>query len=136
DPWEVARPKEKVSVPLATSVEVRGGQIQVQRGRAMSLLGVPYDRPVVGYGGNTINTLRLWQAATPDVFDFGEFSGGDFFWGVSDRVLAETVSRVLYPDDSTPRGRSLRFLQEYLLLASSVAHLLAPFRRPRTAWPA
>ena len=97
---------------------------------------MPYDRPVVGYGGRTINTLRLWQAATPDVFDFGEFSGGDFFGAVSDRVLAETVSRVLYPDDSTPRGRSLRFIQEYFLVACSLADIVARFRRRGNDWPA
>ena len=95
DPWEVARPNETVAVPLGSRFESHGGMISVRRGQASQLLGVPYDRPVVGYGGRTINTLRLWQAATPDVFDFGEFSGGDFFGAVSDRVLAETVSRVL-----------------------------------------
>ena len=81
------------------------------------LLGVPYDRPVVGYGGKTINTLRLWEAGhARTYFDFGEFSGGDFFGAVSDKVMAESLTRVLYPDDSTPRGRSLRFLQEYFLV--------------------
>ena len=79
--------------------------------------------------GKTINTLRLWKAATPDVFDFGEFSGGDFFGAVSDQVLAETLTRVLYPDDSTPRGRSLRFLQEYFLVRCSLADIVARFRR-------
>ncbi|HVK16435.1 MAG TPA: glycogen/starch/alpha-glucan phosphorylase [Fimbriiglobus sp.] len=136
DPWEVARPTEQVTVPLASSFEVHGGQITVQRGRPMHLLGVPFDRPVVGYGGHTINTLRLWQAATPDVFDFGEFSGGDFFGAVSDRVLAESVTRVLYPDDSTPRGRSLRFLQEYFLVRCSLADIVARFRRRGNDWPA
>ncbi len=136
DPWEVTRPTEQVSVPLASSFEVHGGQITVHRGRPMSLLGMPFDRPVVGYGGNTINTLRLWQAATPDVFDFGEFSGGDFFGAVSDRVLAESVTRVLYPDDSTPRGRSLRFLQEYFLVRCSLADIVARFRKRGNDWPA
>jgi starch phosphorylase len=136
DPWEVARPAEQVAVPLACSFEVRGGEIDVRRGQPMSLLGVPYDRPVVGYGGHTINTLRLWQAATPHVFDFGEFSGGDFFGAVSDRVLAESVTRVLYPDDSTPRGRSLRFLQEYFLVRCSLADIVARFRRRGNDWAA
>src|SRR5205823_503832 len=77
-----------------------------------------------------------WQAATPDVFDFGEFSGGDFFGAVSDRVLAETVSRVLYPDDSTSRGRSLRFVQEYFLVACSLADIVARFLRRGNDWPA
>ncbi len=136
DPWEVKRPAEQVTVPLASSFEVRHGEITAHRGRPMSLLGVPYDRPVVGYGGNTINTLRLWQAATPHAFDFGEFSGGDFFGAVSDRVLAESVTRVLYPDDSTARGRSLRFLQEYFLVRCSLADIVARFRRRGNDWAA
>src|SRR5947209_14429915 len=129
DPWEVARPNETVDVPLGSRFESHGGVISVHRGQAAHLLGVPYDRPVVGYGGRTINTLRLWQAATPDVFNFGEFSGGAFFGAVSDRVLAEAVRRVLYPDDSTPRGRSLRFVQEYFLVACSLADIVARFLR-------
>ncbi len=136
DPWEVARPNETVPVPLGSGFEVHGGEIAVHRGPSSQLLGVPYDRPVVGYGGRTVNTLRLWQAATPDVFHFGEFSGGDFFGAVSDRVLAETVSRVLYPDDSTPRGRSLRFVQEYFLVACSLADIIARFLRRGNDWPA
>jgi len=136
DPWEVSRPTETVAVPLGSKFESHGGMISVHRGQASHLLGVPYDRPVVGYGGRTINTLRLWQAATPDVFDFGEFSGGDFFGAVSDRVLAETVSRVLYPDDSTPRGRSLRFVQEYFLVACSLADIVTRFLRRGNDWPA
>jgi starch phosphorylase len=136
DPWEVARPTEKVAVPLASSFGVRHGEIEVHRAQSMSLLGVPFDRPVVGYGGNTINTLRLWQAATPAVFDFGEFSSGDFFGAVSDRVLAESITRVLYPDDSTARGRSLRFLQEYFLVRCSLADIVARFRRRGNDWAA
>jgi starch phosphorylase len=136
DPWEVARPGEQVTVPLGCSFDVKHGEITVCRGKPMSLLGVPYDRPVVGYGGKTINTLRLWRAATPDVFDFGEFSSGDFFGAVSDRVLAESVTRVLYPDDSTPRGRSLRFLQEFFLVRCSLADIVARFRRRGNDWAA
>jgi starch phosphorylase len=100
------------------------------------LLGIPFDRPVVGYGGKSINTLRLWKAATPATFDFGEFSSGDFFGAVSDKTLAESVTRVLYPDDSTPRGRSLRFLQEYFLVRCSLADIVARFRRRGNDWSA
>ncbi len=136
DPWEVPRPADQVSVPLASSFAVQGGQINVRRGQPMHFLGIPFDRPVVGYGGKTINTLRLWQAATPDVFDFGEFSSGDFFGAVSDRVLAESVTRVLYPDDSTPRGRSLRFIQEYFLVRCSLTDIVHRFRDRGNDWPA
>jgi starch phosphorylase len=136
DPWEVARPEATVNVPVASSFEVKTGQVHALRGNPMNFLGVPYDRPVVGYGGKTINTLRLWEAATPHVFDFGEFSGGDFFGAVSDKVLAESITRVLYPDDSTPRGRSLRFIQEYFLVRCSLADIIARFRRRGNDWAA
>lgn len=63
DPWEVARPQERVEVKLNCSFEVRGGTLTPIPGRPLSLIGIPYDRPVVGYGGKTINTLRLWAAA-------------------------------------------------------------------------
>src|SRR4051812_36838396 len=67
DPWEIPRPDESVSAPLGCRFEAHGGEITTHRGQPSHLIGVPYDRPVVGYGGRTINTLRLWQAATPDV---------------------------------------------------------------------
>ncbi len=136
DPWEVKRPAEAVTVPLATTFRARHGEIVVERGRPMTMVGVPYDRPVVGYGGRTINTLRLWKAGTPADFDFAQFSGGDFFGAVSDQVLAESLTRVLYPDDSTPRGRSLRFLQEYFLVRCSLADIVARFRRRDNDWAA
>jgi starch phosphorylase len=136
DPWEVPRPIKTVVVPLGSTIDAHGDRISVRRGQVSNLLGVPYDRPVVGYGGRTINTLRLWQAGTPDVFDFGEFGGGDYIGAVSERILAETVSRVLYPDDSTPRGRSLRFVQEYFLVACSLADIIARFVRRENPWRA
>ncbi len=136
DPWEVVRPNETASVPIGATFEIQGGQIVVHSGQPTHMLGIPYDRPVVGYGGKTINTLRLWKASTPATFDFGEFSSGDFFGAVSDKTLAESVTRVLYPDDSTPHGRSLRFLQEYFLVRCSLADIVARFRRRGNAWSA
>jgi glycogen phosphorylase len=104
DPWEIARPEEKVEVKLGCSFEVRGGTLGVVAGRPSSLLGIPYDRPVVGYGGRAINTLRLWAAAAPDYFDFQAFSAGDFVSALAERLTAESLTRVLYPDDSTSMG--------------------------------
>jgi starch phosphorylase len=134
DPWEVARPEETKTVKLASSYDMKGGQVHVDRHHETFLYGVPYDRPVVGYGGKVINTLRLWNAAVPDFFDFGEFSTGDFFGAVSDKVMADTLTRVLYPDDSTASGRSLRFVQEYFLVACSLADITERFRRHNEDW--
>jgi glycogen phosphorylase len=136
DPWEVARPQEKVEVKLGCSFEVRGGTLGVIAGRPSSLIGLPFDRPVVGYGGKTINTLRLWAAAAPDYFDFQAFSAGEFVSALAERLAAESVTRVLYPDDSTSMGQGLRFVQEYFLVACSLADLVRRFRRSNADWSA
>jgi glycogen phosphorylase len=88
----------------------------------------------VGYGGKTINTLRLWAAAAHDYFNFQEFSSGDFVGALSETLEAESLTRVLYPDDSTSQGQGLRFVQEYFLVACSLADLLRRFRRDNTDW--
>jgi len=136
DPWEVARPQEQVEVRLGCSFEVRSGSLAVIPGEPSSLLGIPYDRPVVGYGGRTVNTLRLWAAAAPEVFDFHAFSAGDFVGALAERLTAESLTRVLYPDDSTSRGKGLRFVQEYFLVACSLADLVRRFRRDNSDWHA
>ena len=136
DPWEMARPQEIVEIPVGCSFRLEDGVLRATPGSPSHLLGVPYDRPVVGYGGRTINTLRLWGAASSEVFDFGEFSSGDFVGAMLDRLLAETVTRVLYPDDSTTAGQALRFLQEYFLVCCSLADIIARFRRTNDDWHA
>ena len=104
DPWEVARPNETVEIGLNCSFELRGGSLRIVPGRPSSLIGIPFDRPVVGYGGKTINTLRLWAACAPDYFNFQEFSRGDFIGALAETLSAETLTRVLYPDDTTSLG--------------------------------
>jgi starch phosphorylase len=134
DPWEVARPDESVEIKLNCSFEIHGGRLHVMTNAPSSLIGIPYDRPIVGYGGKNINTLRLWAAHTPDYFDFQRFSSGDFIAALAESLTAETVTRVLYPDDSTSMGQGLRLLQEYFLVAASVADLVRRFRRNNDDW--
>jgi starch phosphorylase len=136
DPWEVARPQEQVEVRLGCSFEVRGGSLGVVVGQPSTLLGLPFDRPVVGYSGKTINTLRLWAAAAPEHFDFQAFSAGEFVSALAERLTAESLTRVLYPDDSTSMGQGLRFVQEYFLVACSLADLVRRFRRSNPDWSA
>jgi starch phosphorylase len=134
DPWEVARPHEQVEVQLNCSFELRGGGLRAIPGRPSKLIGVPFDRPVVGFGGKTINTLRLWEAATPDYFDFKVFSHGEFVGAVAETLAAESLTRVLYPDDSTSFGQGLRFVQEFFLVACSLGDLVRRFRRSNQDW--
>ena len=136
DPWEVARPEESVEVRLACSFEIRGGALRVIRNQPSILIGIPYDRPVIGFGGKTINTLRLWAAATPHYFDFQQFSSGDFVGALAETLTAETLTRVLYPDDSTTQGKGLRFLQQYFLVACTLADAIRRFRAAGNDWAA
>jgi starch phosphorylase len=136
DPWEVARPNETVEVKLNCSFQIVGGILEVVPGRPSTLIGIPFDRPVVGYGGKTINTLRLWAAAAQEYFDFKDFSSGDFVGALAETLNAETLTRVLYPDDSTEKGRGLRFVQEYFLVACSLADLVRRFRASNVDWSA
>ena len=134
DPWEVVRPPEMVEVKMGCSLKLVGGSFQVLRGQPSTLMGIPFDRPVVGYGGKTINTLRLWAAAAPNYFDFQEFGTGDFVGALGDTLGAESLTRVLYPDDSTAMGQGLRFVQEYFLVACSLADIVRRFRRFNNDW--
>jgi glycogen phosphorylase len=136
DPWEVPRPQDAVEIKLNCSFELHGGSLRAIPGRPSTLIGIPFDRPVVGYGGKTVNTLRLWAAAVPDYFDFQEFSSGDFVAALAESLAAESTTRVLYPDDSTSLGQGLRFAQEYFLVASSLADLVRRFRRKNEDWNA
>jgi starch phosphorylase len=136
DPWEVIRQGETVEARIQCALQIEEGVPRLASRHAATLRGIPHDRPVVGYGGKTINTLRLWEAASPDYFDLNEFNHGDFFGAVHDKVLAENLTRVLYPDDATSAGRHLRFLQEYFLVACSLADILRRFRRGNNDWHA
>ena len=134
DPWEISRAHEKVEVKFNCTFKLRDGRVEVIPNRPSSLFGIPHDRPIVGYGGKTINTLRLWAAAAPDYFDFQEFGTGDFIGALGGTLEAESLTRVLYPDDSTSAGQELRFVQEYFLVACSLADLVRRFLRHNTDW--
>jgi starch phosphorylase len=129
DPWVVVRPGKEFQVPLQATFELRGQAVHIIPNRPSSLIGIAHDRPVVGYGAQCVNTLRLWSAMAPKSFDFAEFSHGDFVGAVIGNVAAESLTRVLYPDDSTEAGRTLRFMQEYFLVSCSLQDILARFRK-------
>jgi len=134
DPWEVPRPHEAVEIKLRSRVRMHRGILEIVPDHPSTLIGIPFDRPVAGYGGKTINTLRLWAAASPNYFDFQEFSSGDFVGALAGTLAAESLTRVLYPDDSTEIGQALRFVQEYFLVACSLADLVRRFHRRNGNW--
>ena len=134
DPWEIVRPDDKVEVNLNCSFAMQNGELNLIPGLPSTLIGIPYDRPVVGYGGKTINTLRLWAASASYFFDFQAFSHGEFVSALAGTLAAKSLTRVLYPDDSTTRGQQLRFAQEHFLVACSLADLIRRFRRSNSEW--
>ncbi|MBV8232645.1 MAG: glycogen/starch/alpha-glucan phosphorylase [Planctomycetaceae bacterium] len=134
DPWETVRYADTVEVKINASIKVHNDVPHLIRDHPTTLRGIPYDRPVIGYGGKTINSLRLWDAFSPEFFDLGEFNHGDFFGAVHAKVAAENLTRVLYPDDSTSAGRHLRFVQEYFLVACSLADIINRFKRTNDDW--
>src|SRR6202044_2031611 len=134
DPWQIMRVQDAIEVKLNCAFAMTGGTLRVDVGKPSRLIGIPRDIPIVGYGGRTINSLRLGAAAAPDYFDFQEFSHGDFVGALAEKLAAETLTRVLYPDDSTSRGQGLRFVQEYFLVACSLADIIRRFRRANTDW--
>src|SRR3989442_13682948 len=93
EPWEVSRPADTVEIPMHATARLDNGVETFVANQPVVLLGIPFDRPVVGDGGKTINTLRLWEAGTPHEFDSGEFGSGAFVGAVH----AQTPPQTLHP---------------------------------------
>ena len=110
--------------------EYRDGKVAYQYKGYDQVLAVPYDVPVVGYGGKTVNPLRLWYAQPlEEKFDLAAFNRGDYAAAVKHRNEIEAITSILYPDDSTLAGKKLRLQQEYLLVAAGVGDLVRRYKR-------
>ena len=136
DPWEVARPHDTVEVKLGCSFEVRGGSSGRGRRPALDHAWHAVRSPGRGlWRQNNQHAPALGRRRTR-VFDFQAFSAGEFVSALAERLSAESLTRVLYPDDSTSMGQGLRFVQEYFLVACSLADLVRRFRRNNADWSA
>lgn len=123
NPWDYARPETVYGVGFGGDVYEENGVLRWEPGTHVQAQA--FDSPVVGYGGKWANTLRLW-AATPnaDLFDLGRFNSGDFAAAAEPEALARSLSRVLYPNDTTDGGKQLRLSQEYFLTSASVQDIV------------
>jgi starch phosphorylase len=119
--WEFERPE--VAVPIGFGGEAGPGGWTPGE----TVIAAAYDTPIAGWQGTWVNTLRLWSARPTREFALDAFNRGDFMGAAAPSVLAETISRVLYPDDSTPQGRELRLKQEYFFTAASIQDILRRF---------
>jgi len=131
-PWQIERPEEACLVPIYGRVEHgvdRAGRYNPMWLDWRLLIGVPHDVPVVGYGGRTVNVLRLYSARSSHDFDMQIFNTGDYLKAVEQKIASETISKVLYPSDAVPPGQELRLLQEYFLVACAVRDIVERYRR-------
>ncbi|RMF84510.1 MAG: glycogen/starch/alpha-glucan phosphorylase [Planctomycetota bacterium] len=131
-PWEIVRPDYATPVRLygrvAESTDAQG-RYRARWVDYQTVMGVPYDMPVVGYGGKTVNLLRLWSARASETFDLEAFNRGGYVDAVHQKVLSETITKVLYPADQTEAGRDLRLMQQYFFVACTLTDVLRRYER-------
>jgi starch phosphorylase len=138
DPWEVVRADYAQEVRLYGRVE----NVFDDRGNSRprwvgtkTILGVPHDIPVAGYGTKTVNLLRLWASKATEDFDLAAFNSGGYVEAVHEKAVGETISKVLYPNDKTENGRELRLVQQYFFVSCSLRDILRRhFRNPVNTW--
>lgn len=135
-PWEIERPDQAVLVPVYGRVETREieGKFTPVWLDTKPLIGVPHDMPVPGYGGETVNYLRLYSARSESEFNMQVFNAGDYQSAVEDQIATETISKVLYPSDIQAAGKELRLLQEYFLVACAVHDIVRRYRLDFKTW--
>ena len=121
-PWEFERPEAAYTIGFKGAVETRNGREIWVPGE--TVLASAHDTPVVGWQGKWANTLRLWEAKATTLFDLQRFNRGDYTAAAEPETLARTLSRVLYPDDTTYQGKELRLKQEYFLTSVALQDIL------------
>ncbi len=126
NPWEFERPEAAYTVGFKGQVTTVDGRSRWVPGE--TVIASAFDMPVIGWQGRWANTLRLWGAKPTTLFDLKRFNRGDFAAAAEPEALARTLSRVLYPDDTTPAGKELRLKQEYFLTAAALQDILRRFK--------
>jgi len=132
NPWELARIEEAQIVRLGGRVEQRhdpDGRLRIDWIPAHTILGVPYDSYIIGHKTNTVNTLRLWAARATRDFDLKFFNEGDYRRAVEEKIDSENISKVLYPNDQTDEGKSLRLKQQYFFVACSIGDIVSHYKK-------
>ena len=130
DPWEVKRSDLEVTVRFGGEIKygkMPDGQDRFYIENAEEVIATPYDMPIVAYGSNTVNTLRLWQATSPNGFDLQLFNDMQYHRAVQRQNDAENISRVLYPNDNGPMGKELRLRQQYFFTSASLQDLVRTY---------
>ncbi|MEN9398060.1 MAG: glycogen/starch/alpha-glucan family phosphorylase, partial [Pseudomonadota bacterium] len=134
NPWEFPRPEVQYRVRFGGQLEQHGETVRWVG--TDDVLAMAYDTIIPGYGTEATNTLRLWSAKATEEMNLRAFNQGNYFGAVEGKNHSENVSRVLYPDDSTPSGRELRLRQEYFFVSASLQDLVRRYLRTHTGFEA
>lgn len=128
NPWELERPEDARRVRFYGHSEhyvTDAGKPAARLANSCDVLAVPYDMPIPGHKNGTVNTLRLWRAAATDEFNLEEFNAGGYSESVAEKNLAEQITMVLYPNDSSENGKELRLKQQYFLVSASLQDVIS-----------
>lgn len=127
NPWEIPRPKICFPVGYGGHTESyrdEHGQMRLRWQPAFMINGMAYDTPILGYGTENVNLLRLWKAEASESFNFQAFNTGDYYGAVYSKIEAETISKVLYPNDEPEIGKELRLKQQYFFVSCSMQDMI------------
>ena len=132
NPWDLVRPEWAVEVYIGGHTERSdgggSGRAPVRWVPERTIIGVPYDTPILGYRTNTANTLRLWRSEAPESFDFAVFNRGDYYGAVNNKVFSENITKVLYPNDESIHGKELRLEQQFFFVSCSLQDMIRILR--------
>ncbi len=137
NPWEFPRPEYMVPVhfhgrterPAGASCRTKTAWVDTR-----SVMGMPYDNPIAGYGNDVVNTLRLWQARASRELDLADFNAGDYLAAVEEKNISENISKVLYPNDLTVMGKELRLKQQYFFVACSIFDIVRRYKKAHASF--
>jgi starch phosphorylase len=126
NPWEIPRPEIVFDVKLGGHTETgfENGRYMVRWIPERVVRGMAYDTPIVGYGGATVNLLRLWKAEATESFDFQAFNTGDYYGAVMEKVTSENITKVLYPNDDSFQGKQLRLQQQFFFTSCAMQDMI------------
>ena len=139
NPWEMVRPEYSMEVHLYGKVERRFDSFGNQSPawvNTQTLVGVPFDIPICGFGAGTVNLLRLWASKSSEEFDFDTFNRGGYVEAVQEKAESETISKVLYPNDETESGKELRLVQQYFFVCCSLQDIIRRYKTKHSGWDA
>lgn len=137
NPWKIDRPEYSVQVNLYGNVTQHfddKGNPLYQWENTKPIMGLPWDIPIIGFEGHTINFLRLWESRATDEFNLKVFNEGSYVAALHDKAAGETVSKILYPNDTTENGKELRLVQQYFFVACSLSDIIRRYKRDNKGW--